>query len=1018
MGAVEEGAPTMPRISVSSPGEADLVLELGDAPVTLGRGEDCTGFLVEKKASRKHLTIRARPEGAAVAEDHGSSNGTWFVGGGEDGTDQRFLRRLLADGDQLRIGDTLITFHAGPAAATGPAPTALVSGTLQLTPAAATPSALPTAAAAPSEIPPADARRPARTSGGERDGDGGAGPRSRGSMGKALALVAVAIAAFAGIEIFLGASADKKAERKTAHLEALRTLEKMDEGLTAFQAARDAYALKFKDSPDLLTLDRYLEQLGEREAYARTRHAELDVVLRNVGTAPRSEMRFKLLQLRADLREDETFQREIRDALAGLDRQQMEEDLEGLRTLESEVETLLTARRFAQAMRLVDSYDDTHEGMQVDAKERWTSLKGRVDAAYKQASTDLWTRVEAEKDPARSRRLLADAWPRLVGTGRTDAIGDRLRSAASLAAPRSGESGVPTRPPGSTNPTPGQVPTPAVPTVSDSLLARATKAEELLVAREWAAGRAAYASLAEETEGGRLAGEWKVRLAEADRILGLVQALAEATQAERKPRRKLGDGSWAVTAATPETVTLSSKRNGEKVFRWSEREPGDALVLLTPARMTPDQRMSVAVLAASVADRSAFVDALLPVFEAGDSLEEANRLVARHLYGRAEAPEGGYSAYKGELLDRAGLTRRQTQERIETLRTQADAVLARIQQEPSLKKLAKLRDLRAELDKRRKYALTAIFNTTHYPYPYQKGSPSYQAVQHEIDRRVGQVAEVWDNPLTIRIKRAGKLAKLMDEWDLILAELDAKEVDTLELKKKIEPYAIYVTDEQIGIRTFYESQDERQWLAYSDWVRTQYNPARREEASDPEHRQVEITNDYRVMMGYTAVVTPGPAPLDSITKDNVIQILDQATLVKVTPLRAVRIDNRLVKAARLHSEDMARRGYFAHQAPPNPATGAGPTGPADRMQAQQYHGWSYSENIAMSNSPQQAHDMWCHSSGHHRNILSGWTDLGSGVGGRNFTQNFAGGGGARPEIYPDTTIRNREGGGGRSRARR
>jgi uncharacterized protein YkwD len=258
----------------------------------------------------------------------------------------------------------------------------------------------------------------------------------------------------------------------------------------------------------------------------------------------------------------------------------------------------------------------------------------------------------------------------------------------------------------------------------------------------------------------------------------------------------------------------------------------------------------------------------------------------------------------------------------------------------------------------------------------------------------------------------------MDTWNLIIAELDAKSVDTAPLKRKIEPYALYVTDEPIGIRSFYKDDEERQWLAYCDWVIQKYNPARREEARDAEHRQVAITNAYRMMMGYTAVVTPGPAPVDSIDRDNVVKILDQAELVKITPLRAVRIDNRLVKAARLHSEDMARRGYFAHQAPPDPATGRGPTGPADRMQREQYHGWSYSENIAMSASPQQAHDMWCHSSGHHRNILSGWTDLGSGVGGRNFTQNFAGGGGARPEIYPDTTIRNRKGGGGRGRTGR
>ena len=105
-------------------------------------------------------------------------------------------------------------------------------------------------------------------------------------------------------------------------------------------------------------------------------------------------------------------------------------------------------------------------------------------------------------------------------------------------------------------------------------------------------------------------------------------------------------------------------------------------------------------------------------------------------------------------------------------------------------------------------------------------------------------------------------------------------------------------------------------------------------------------------------------------------------------------------------------------APANPATGAPATGPADRMMKQGYRGWSYSENIAMSASPTQAHLMWIHSSGHHRNILSGWTDLGSGVGGRNFTQNFGSGGGARPEIYADTKIRGREGSGRGGRGRR
>ena len=999
----------MATLTIQCPGQPDQVVELGDAPVTIGRAETCTAFLVEKKASRTHLTIRARPDGGAVAEDHGSSNGTWFVGGGEKGGDQRFLRRRLEDGDQVRIGDTVISFAAGaPAAADSPP---LVSGTLQLTPAASAPEAPP--AEAPAEEP--TAARPVRPAGGERDPEAGAGPQRSRSMGKAIAVCAVALAIFAGVEIFLGAEAEKKAARKAAHLEALKTLEAVDGGLETFQAARDAYALKHPGSPDLLTLDRYLEQLEEREAYHRARHAELATILQGMAVAPRSEMRFKLLQMRRELPEDELFQGEIRRALAGLDQRQTEEDMDGLRALEKQVEELIGGKHFAQARRLVASFEDVHEGMQADAKDRWKETQQRVEQAWEQASKELWSQVEGEKDPQARRRLLAQAWPRMVGTSKSDVIGDRLRSAASLAAPRSGEPLRPGRTPGAA---PGATPAPPVPTVSDSLLARATKAEEMVGAREWAAGRAAYAKLTEETDGGRLLEEWKVRLGEVDQILSLVGALDEAAKGERKLRRKLGDGTWTVTGATPETVELSSKRAGAKSFRWSERSPDDVLVLLTPSRPTVPQRMAVAVLAAGVANREAFVQALLPVFEAGEELAEANRLVARHLYGRAEAPAGGYSAYKGELLDSVGRTRRQTEERVAALRTQADGLLAKVAQDPQLKKLAKLRALRDELDERRKYALTAIFNTTHYPYPANKGATPYQQVQQEINRRVKRVSEIWDNPYTVRVKRAGALGKLLDQWDLIIAELDAKQIDVSALQKKMAPFARYATDEQLGIRTFYRDEDERQLFAYSRWVMTQYNPARREEAKDVEHRQVEITNAYRMMMGYTAVVKPGPAPVDSIDKDNVVTILDQATLVKTTPLRAVRIDNRLVKAARLHSEDMARRGYFAHQAPPNPATGTGPTGPADRMQSQGYRGWSYSENIAMSANPQQAHDMWCQSSGHHRNILSGWVDLGSGVGGRNFTQNFAGGGGARPEIYPDTTIRDRTSGGGRGRTGR
>ena len=122
--------------------------------------------------------------------------------------------------------------------------------------------------------------------------------------------------------------------------------------------------------------------------------------------------------------------------------------------------------------------------------------------------------------------------------------------------------------------------------------------------------------------------------------------------------------------------------------------------------------------------------------------------------------------------------------------------------------------------------MRAIFNTTHYPYPYSKGSQNYQAVQKEIDRRTARVREIWEDPLTVRIKRAGQLAKHLDAWDLILSELKAKDVDVGDLEAKIRPYALYVTGEPIGIQEFYKSAGEREWHAYNHWVMTQYNPGR------------------------------------------------------------------------------------------------------------------------------------------------------------------------------------------------
>ncbi|WP_328691891.1 CAP domain-containing protein [Streptomyces caniferus] len=98
-------------------------------------------------------------------------------------------------------------------------------------------------------------------------------------------------------------------------------------------------------------------------------------------------------------------------------------------------------------------------------------------------------------------------------------------------------------------------------------------------------------------------------------------------------------------------------------------------------------------------------------------------------------------------------------------------------------------------------------------------------------------------------------------------------------------------------------------------------------------------------------------------------------------------DPRMDKAARLHSQDMAAHGFYAH-------TGPDGKGPKERMEAQGYDDAS-GENIdAWPRTPQGAFDAWMHSPGHRANLLgchSTATGIGVALGGKlraYWTQDF------------------------------
>ena len=76
----------------------------------IGR-EDCEILILDPEVSRRHAAIRG-VDGRFGVEDLGSANGTSVNGERLDGI------RVLRDGDQLRVGDTILRFESvrGPVA--------------------------------------------------------------------------------------------------------------------------------------------------------------------------------------------------------------------------------------------------------------------------------------------------------------------------------------------------------------------------------------------------------------------------------------------------------------------------------------------------------------------------------------------------------------------------------------------------------------------------------------------------------------------------------------------------------------------------------------------------------------------------------------------------------------------------------------------------------------------------------------------------------------------------------------
>jgi uncharacterized protein YkwD len=272
------------------------------------------------------------------------------------------------------------------------------------------------------------------------------------------------------------------------------------------------------------------------------------------------------------------------------------------------------------------------------------------------------------------------------------------------------------------------------------------------------------------------------------------------------------------------------------------------------------------------------------------------------------------------------------------------------------KQVDKLAAKRTELDAARKHARDLIEDEKTYFYPYKPPAVSsekfaeYNRVQAEVDRRVAALQTAWDDD-SVRVRVPATLRAELDRIDWIAKALgDLGELDHA-LLAPIDWARALPAGDSVGLQEFCLTSAERAEL--EDWRHIEaYNQAVGKELTSAQREQLKVTNDYRAMFRHR-------------------------------PLAVVKA---ICTAAQGHAEEMSKLGYFAHMSPT-----PGRKTPFDRMKLAGYEA-GVSENIALVDGAMGAHVAWCHSSGHHRNLLmASHREMGIGCDGRYWVQNFGGG---------------------------
>ncbi|MCE9582881.1 MAG: CAP domain-containing protein, partial [Planctomycetes bacterium] len=457
----------------------------------------------------------------------------------------------------------------------------------------------------------------------------------------------------------------------------------------------------------------------------------------------------------------------------------------------------------------------------------------------------------------------------------------------------------------------------------------------------------------------------------------------------------MGNGTKMILArATNEALDIEFKdeegKGGTTSKRWQQIEADDMVGYFQTLELTADDQMALAGFCYSNGLGFAGAEILNAVIKKDASRKDAAfQLVARHR-GIAAPADGfvwydggwytaeelkfakleldakkgallvassdpkkaadGYAMYQRVMADpqaAADLKGRMQTQYISALKARKTAILRKLQDSKSLVNPEVMTALKKEMIKRREEAMKVIFDKKIYP-----DEDHGRVGQPKVDEVVNKVRDLWEHPMEVVAKSNPAIQDLIAASEQTTAWLKELGASMSESEQSQVSRLLVQVNDALSLKNFTISGQEKSQLEKFKVIMS-YNE--RVTGFDADEKEcIRVTNEYRFMMG----------------------------------LQAVEAQEALGRAARKHSAEMEKLGYFAHESPTK-----GLVSPGERCAADGYSGYR-GENIEMgTHTGTESFWGWYNSSGHHRNMLgAGHTQIGLGKSGTYWTEDFGAGG--------------------------